>query len=60
MGDERFRAALGVLESKLGENEEIVVERPHRGLKGLELSARGLPSAPATNRYREIQHNLAG
>jgi hypothetical protein len=58
--DKRFKAALAALESKLTEKGEVIVERPHRGLKGLEFCAKGQPSALATARYREIQQNLAG
>jgi hypothetical protein len=58
--DARFAAALAALESKLTDQGEVVVERPHRGLKGLELCAKGRPSVLATRRYREIRQNLAG
>ncbi|MCG8606049.1 prenyltransferase, partial [bacterium] len=37
--DARFQAALAALESKLNKEGEIIVERPHRGLKGLEFCA---------------------
>ena len=57
--DRRFQAALAALESRLTAKGEVVVERPHRGLKGLEFCAKGRPSAPATARYREIRRNLA-
>ncbi len=55
--DPRFLAALASLESKLDDGK-IVVERPHRGLRGLSFCARGLPSKPATTRYREIVKNV--
>ena len=56
--DPRYQAALAALESKLNEDGEVVVERPHRGLKGLELCAKGRASVPATARYRELRRNL--
>lgn len=57
--DPRFLAALKVLDSKLSEDGRLIVERPHRGLKGLEFCAKGQPSEPATSRYHEIERNLA-
>ncbi len=57
-GDARFRAALEILESKLDEEGRIVVERPNRKLASFSLCAKGLPSEPATGRYREILGNL--
>lgn len=57
--DRRFHAALATLEGKLNAKGEVVVERPHRGLKALEFCARGEPSDTATRRYREIRQNLA-
>jgi hypothetical protein len=57
--DDRFKAAFAMLESKLSESREIIVERPHRGLKELEFCAKGRPSVTATHRYREIRENLA-
>ncbi len=56
--DTRFRAALEVLQSKLNGDDQVVVERPHRGLKALELCAQGRPSELATGRYRELCRNL--
>ncbi len=56
--DERFRSALGVLQSKLDDRAEVVVERTHRGLGGLRFCARARSSARATGRYREIVDNL--
>ena len=53
-GDPRFDEALAVLEAKLDGEGRMVVESPHRGLKGLSFCARGEPSGPATGRYREI------
>lgn len=52
--DPRFAAALAALDGKLDEGGLLVVERPHRGLAGLEFCARGRPSSRATARYREI------
>jgi hypothetical protein len=56
--DKRFEAALAALESKLNEEGQIIVERPHRGLKGLRFCAKAQPSDLATERYREIRQNL--
>lgn len=56
--DRRYQAALEVLESKLGKDGRLVVERPHRALTGLEFCAKGKPSDPATARYREIERNV--
>ena len=56
--DPRFQAARALLESKLNGDGQVVVERPHRGLKGLELCAKGQPSELATQRYRELCQNL--
>lgn len=58
--DARFRAALATLEARLDDTGRVVVERPHRDLKGLRFCARGQPSELATRRYREIRRNLAG
>ncbi len=58
--DARFGAALATLEARLDDTGRVVVERPHRDLKGLRFCARGQPSALATRRYREIRRNLAG
>lgn len=55
--DSRFIAALQVLESKL-ENGKVVVEKQHRGLKGLEFCQKGMTSKPATSRYREVRKNI--
>ena len=55
--DERFREALWTLEGKLDEAGRIVVERPHRALKGLRFCTKGEPSELATTRYREIADN---
>lgn len=56
--DARFKEALAQLQSKLNEEGDVIVERPHRGLKELQFCAKGHPSAPATGRYREILNNL--
>jgi len=56
--DPRFREALAALGSKLTEDGQIIVENPHRNLGKLEFCAKGKPSGPATNRYREILDNL--
>ncbi len=57
-GDVRFREASKTLESRLDPDGNLVVERPHRGLKELELCEKGRPSHPATSRYRELRANL--
>ncbi|MCY3842293.1 MAG: prenyltransferase [Acidobacteria bacterium] len=59
-GDARFGSALATLEARLDGEGRVVVERPHRDLKGLGFCARGRPSGPATRRYREIRRNLGG
>lgn len=56
--DERFHQALGVLRDKLDDAGRMVVESPHRGLKGMELCRKGEPSTLATERFREIDANL--
>ena len=56
----RFAAALATLEATLDEAGRVIVERPHRGLKGLKFCARGQPFDLATQRYREIRKNLTG
>ncbi len=55
--DSHFTAALHALESKLDDGK-VVVEKTHRGLKGLVFCEKGIPSKPATARYREIQKNI--
>jgi len=57
--DSRFQAAVAALESKLNADGQIVVESPHRALKGLVFCAKGRPSDAATRRYREIVTNLS-
>ena len=57
-GDDRFRDALKALESKLDESGRVVVERPHRALKGFDFCKKGRPSDLATARYKEILGNL--
>jgi len=57
-GDERFAEALATLEDKLDGDGRVIVERPHRGLKGLAFCARDRPSETATQRHREIRDNL--
>lgn len=56
--DPRFEAALAVLDSKLNEFGEVIVEKFHRGLKDLQFCTRDQPSVLATGRYREIRRNL--
>ncbi len=58
--DERFPSAVAALEAKLDLDGQLVVERPHRGLKRLTFCETGEPSSLATERYREIGHNLSG
>lgn len=57
--DPRFQAALRALDDKVDEEGRIVVEAPHRNLKGLTFCARGEPSAQATGRYREILQRVS-
>ena len=59
IADDRFMAAYNTLSSKLNNEEEIIVERQHRGLKGLVFCERGRPSAVATRRFAEIRQNLS-
>ncbi len=56
--DPRFEAALDALTSKLNEAGRLVVERPHRALKGLKFCEKNRPSKLATARYEEIRRNL--
>ena len=56
--DVRVLAALAHLESKVDEGGSLVVEQPHRALKGLRFCAKGEPSAHATRRLHEIRANL--
>ncbi len=55
--DSRFDAALQLLQSKL-DGGNIVIERSHRGLKGLKFCEKGVVSKPATRRYLEILKNI--
>lgn len=59
-GDARFLEALEALRGKLDDDGRMVVERPHRSLKGLAFCAKGEPSAAATRRFREIEERVAG
>ena len=59
IADRRFREALEALEERLDEDGRVVVERPHRALKGLRFCAGGEPSDVATSRYREIAANVS-
>jgi hypothetical protein len=56
--DSRFSQAAALLASKVDAEGRMVVEQPHRGLKGLAFCRRGEPSVLATRRYREILTNL--
>lgn len=56
--DGRFREAVRHLKSKTDINDQMVVERPHRQLKGLAFCTRGQPSKFATRRFNEIEKNL--
>lgn len=56
--DARFVEALTVLEGKLS-GGQVVPERVHRALAGLEFCAKGRPSVLATRRHAEIRRNLA-
>ena len=55
--DERFRAALAELESKLVDGR-LVVENPNRRLARFSLCRKGEPSSAATRRYREIRRKV--
>jgi hypothetical protein len=57
-GDRRFRAAFAALGEKLDVTGNVVVEKPHRALKGLRFCAKGEPSRPATARWREITRKM--
>ncbi len=56
--DGRFLAALKALSAKLDESGRVIVERPHRALKGLSFCLKGKASDLATARYEEILDNL--
>ena len=56
--DPRFLDAASILASKLDADGRVIVERPHRGLRGLEFCAKGKASELATRRYRELRENL--
>ncbi len=55
--DTRFRQALGALKEKLVAGM-VVVENPNRRLAKLAFCRKGMPSAAATERYREIVENV--
>ncbi len=57
-GDDRFHEARAELEKHLDERGRLVVDAPHRALKGFTSFAKGAPSAPATKRWREITRNV--
>lgn len=59
LGDPRFEEARASLSERLDPDGRMVVERPHRGLKGLAFCEKGKPSGAATRRYREIVDNVA-
>lgn len=50
--------ALVVLDEKADAEGRIMVESPHRALKGLRFCAKGEPSAAATRRNREMRAKL--
>jgi len=56
--DARFGAAADAVASKLDPDGRVIVENPHRGLKGLTFCRRREPSELATARYREVLANL--
>lgn len=58
--DQRFREALAILQGKLDEGGQMIVERPNRRLAGLTAFAAGQPSQAATRRYQEILINVEG
>ena len=55
--DPRFRAALGVLSSKLVDGM-IVIENPNRKLANYEFCKKAAKSEIATKRYREVLKNI--
>ena len=55
---ERFLEALKVLQTKIDDKGQVIVERPNRKLAGLSSFAKSRPSEPATRRYLEILANL--
>lgn len=58
-GDARFHEAFDALQQKTDAEGRMVVERPHRGLKGLDFCRQGEASAAATVRYEEILTNCS-
>ena len=56
--DDRLHQAASALASRLDTDGQLVVEAPHRGLKGLHFCRRGDPSELATARYREVIANM--
>lgn len=58
VADPRFRAAAKALSSCLDGTGRVIVQAPHRGLKGLTFCERGTSSDLATSRYREIVANM--
>ncbi len=56
--DPRFQEALATMEEQLDEHGQVVIVRPHRGLKGLEFCAKGQPSPLATRRFDELRARL--
>lgn len=59
VSDPRFREAAAALAARLDDAGRVIVEAPHRGLKGLSFCRRGELSELATLRYREIVANMA-
>ena len=58
-GLRQTREALAELESHTDDEGLLVVDRPHRALKGLTFSVRGNPSEHATRRLHEIRGNVS-
>jgi len=56
--DPRFAHAFTMLQQKLDDRGQLVVERPHRHLETLHLCRKGAPSQAATERYQEIITNI--
>lgn len=56
--DARFIEAFEALRRKLDDNNQLIVERPHRKLENLDICRKGKPSEAATERYREIVRNM--
>jgi len=56
-GSSAFRGAMRLMESKLVDGQ-VVIENPNRRLAALGCFAKGMPSRPATKRWREVLKNI--